>query len=457
MAAVVLLAGGMARAAGDGNRDEARQRLLQVEQSMGSADARQRKLQDRVAAIESRLEITTRDMVTLAAAIQSREDRLSGLERAIARLDALRGEQIQRLDLQRRELLDLLAALQAMARRPAQLLMLKPGDAVDTARSAALLNTVLPEVQRRTHRLRAELAAITRVRTRLERDQARYRDELGRMKRDQALMQTLVDRRRLQRDGLIGQAASETDEARALADQARDIRDLIGRLEVEAARRDRLASLRGPRPRPHDLDPVAPQTPLQQSVPREPVGLPGPRPLPAEDVALAPVTGTPPPSEAAPPSSEPALSVALAPPPAAIPSPGQFLLPARGSLAQRYGQPTDAGGSAKGVTIQTRTDAQVIAPYGGRIIYGGRFRGYGQLLIIAHGGGYHSLLAGLDRIDVRVGDAVEAGEPVGQMGTPRPGPDGGMAPLLLYLELRQRGAPVDPMPLLQAGVMKSQG
>lgn len=309
-------------------------------------------------------------MVTLAAAIQSREDRLSGLERAIARLDTLRGEQIQRLDLQRRELLDLLAALQAMARRPAQLLMLKPGDAVDTARSAALLNTVLPEVQRRTRRFGPKLAAIAQVRTRLEREQARYRDgDLAQMKRDQSLMQALVDRRRLQRDGLIGQAASETDEARALADQARDIRDLIGRLEVEAARRDRLASLRGPRLRPHDLEPVAPQTlPPDQAEPA-----PRPRRTVAsvrclQDVALAPPTGTPPtgtppPSEAAPPPAEPELSVALAPPPAAIPSPGHFLLPARGAhSAQRYGQPTEAGGSAKGVTIQTRTDAQVIRP-----------------------------------------------------------------------------------------------
>ena len=140
-----------------------------------------------------------------------------------------------------------------------------------------------------------------------------------------------------------------------------------------------------------------------------------------------------------------------------MPSPGQFLLPARGSLARRYGQSTEAGGRAKGVTILTRTDAQVIAPYGGRVIYAGRFRGYGQLLIIAHGGGYHSLLAGLERIDVRVGDAVEAGEPIGRMGTPPTGPDGAAAQPLLYLELRQRGAPVDPMPLMQAGVMKSQG
>ena len=57
--------------AGDGPV-AARQRLLEVEQSIGAADARQRRLQGKVAAVESRLKVTTRDMVSLAAAIQSR-------------------------------------------------------------------------------------------------------------------------------------------------------------------------------------------------------------------------------------------------------------------------------------------------------------------------------------------------------------------------------------------------
>jgi septal ring factor EnvC (AmiA/AmiB activator) len=72
-------------------------------------------------------------------------------------------------------------------------------------------------------------------------------------------------------------------------------------------------------------------------------------------------------------------------------------------------------------------------------------------LIIAHGEGYHSLLAGLDRIDVGLGRWVLAGEPIGAMGTysdTRP---------QLYLELRHKGRPVNPVPWLAIGPHQSSG
>ena len=72
-------------------------------------------------------------------------------------------------------------------------------------------------------------------------------------------------------------------------------------------------------------------------------------------------------------------------------------------------------------------------------MYAGSFLGYGQLLIIEHGEGYHLLLAGLSHIDCVVGQWVLAGEPVGVMGGT--GKEGQQ----LYLELRQQGVPIDPL------------
>ena len=71
------------------------------------------------------------------------------------------------------------------------------------------------------------------------------------------------------------------------------------------------------------------------------------------------------------------------------------------------------------------------------MVFAGPFRGYGQILIIGHGDGYHSLLAGLDRIDSSVGQWLVAGEPVGTM------PDGAGKPRL-YLELRHDNQPINP-------------
>jgi septal ring factor EnvC (AmiA/AmiB activator) len=88
-----------------------------------------------------------------------------------------------------------------------------------------------------------------------------------------------------------------------------------------------------------------------------------------------------------------------------------------------------------------RPGGQVIAPFDGRIEFAGPFRGYGQILIIEHGDGYHSLLAGLDRIDGEVGQWLVAGEPVGVMPSDGPGPT-------LYLELRRHEQPINPLPWL---------
>lgn len=81
--------------------------------------------------------------------------------------------------------------------------------------------------------------------------------------------------------------------------------------------------------------------------------------------------------------------------------------------------------------------AQVISPYDGAVIFAGPFRGYGNLIIIEHGSGYLSLLAGLENIDCEIGQMLLAGEPVGQM------PDDRDAKL--YVELRKDNQPINPM------------
>ena len=127
---------------------------------------------------------------------------------------------------------------------------------------------------------------------------------------------------------------------------------------------------------------------------------------------------------------------------------GQLPFPVRGNLVGRFDEPGRFGNRLRGITIKARADAVVTAPQGGQVAYAGEFRGYGQLLIISAGEGYHFLLAGMSRIDVSVGQHVLAGEPVGQLGPEgfqRDGAQQGGAPEL-YVELRRRGEPIDPQP-----------
>ncbi len=152
---------------------------------------------------------------------------------------------------------------------------------------------------------------------------------------------------------------------------------------------------------------------------------------------------------------------------------GRLSWPAYGRVIQRFGTKTDAGGTLRGVTWKTRADASVVAPWDGRVVFAGPFRRFGQILIIDHGEGYHSLIAGLGRIDAQPDQWVLAGEPVGTTGTgvgdapaPRSGAtSGGRASSAqnrsggptLYVELRQDGQPINPLPWLAAQNDRTQG
>jgi septal ring factor EnvC (AmiA/AmiB activator) len=119
-------------------------------------------------------------------------------------------------------------------------------------------------------------------------------------------------------------------------------------------------------------------------------------------------------------------------------------------LVKRFGDRDDLGATAQGISVSTRSSAQVNSPADGWVVYAGPFRSYGQLLIINAGGGYHVLLAGMERIDVQLGQFVLAGEPVAAMATPRLASAGaldiGAIQPVLYIEFRKDGNSIDPAP-----------
>ncbi len=116
---------------------------------------------------------------------------------------------------------------------------------------------------------------------------------------------------------------------------------------------------------------------------------------------------------------------------------GTMTTPVKGRILVRYGQKQETGPKAKGMTIETRPGATVTAPVDGEVVYSGKFRGYGNLIIIEHDKGYHSLLAGMNTLDSKVGQWVLAGEPIGRMGSLKNNPP------KLYLELRRNGQPIN--------------
>lgn len=116
---------------------------------------------------------------------------------------------------------------------------------------------------------------------------------------------------------------------------------------------------------------------------------------------------------------------------------GSLLYPVRGQIIAKFGDTLPNGTPSKGLMIQTRERAQVIAPFDGTVLFAGPFKGYGQLLILDHNNGYFSLLAGMQDIHVSMGQELLAGEPVGLMKPVRSN---------LYIEIRKDGTAIDPKP-----------
>jgi murein hydrolase activator len=120
---------------------------------------------------------------------------------------------------------------------------------------------------------------------------------------------------------------------------------------------------------------------------------------------------------------------------------GRLALPVRGELANRFGSPRSDGGLTwKGLFIAARAGEEVKAIAAGRVVFADWLRGFGNLLIVDHGGAYMSLYGNNETLYKRVGDEILGGETVAAVGSTGGNSDSG-----LYFEVRHQGKPLDPL------------
>jgi len=111
-----------------------------------------------------------------------------------------------------------------------------------------------------------------------------------------------------------------------------------------------------------------------------------------------------------------------------------YRLPAAGKVVVGMGERSGESVRARGLTLATPPGAPVNAPAMARIAYAGPFRGYGDIVILDHGHGWATILAGLELVTATGGELVQAGAPIGHMGRDDP---------RLTIELRHNGQPID--------------
>jgi murein hydrolase activator len=149
-----------------------------------------------------------------------------------------------------------------------------------------------------------------------------------------------------------------------------------------------------------------------------------------------------------------AFVATLPPPRSSLSGPGGFAA-RRGKLVRPAPGPVTVGFgrvvNPKFNTVTVQNGIDIAAPAGapvravapGRVVHAGWFKGYGNLVIVDHGEGYHTLFAHLGAMRTAMGEEVDAGDVIGTVGD-----SASLKGPYLYFELREKGRPVDPRPWL---------
>ena len=392
LAAMGALGGSMAQTTTGIDTAEDAQAALSRAQAQG-AEARSRAevLEAGAATATAAADRTAQEAAALAARVQEAEAQLAA---NMAQLRLIGQEQARlRIELaaKQRPLIELTAALQRLSRRPPLLSLLRPGSLREAVYLRAVLETLLPEVERRTAGLHQAIAHGQVLAAQAQRASTALRVGQTELTRRRTELGVIEERQRLASVQASGAANRESERALALSEQARDLTGLVNDLAQAGAVRDQLAALPGP-----ILRPAQPQT------------------------TVAP--------------SEPSAS------PAPSDAPPRYILPFAGRLVSGFGIVGAGQAQSRGISILAMGGAQVVAPGAGRVAFAGPYRGYGLIVIIEHGGGWTSLVTGLSQLDCWAGEQLVAGGSLGQAGPGSP---------VLTLELRRQGVPLNPLDFIR--------
>ena len=391
--------------AAPGSPDAIKQRSQELDAARAEqnrAAESQAKLRGEIAAIGQDRSKLNQQLIDSAAQVRSLEDRMAAAETRLHSLDVREQELRNGLNARRAEVIEVLAALQRAGRRAPPALLVRPEDALQSLRTAMLLGAVVPELHARAEALVGRLGELVTLRKTIASERDRLAADRDHFKDDQTRLAALIDERQRQQAAMEKDMAAESARAIALAKQVDDLQGLIAKMEQDVKTAAKAAATANQQGTPPSGNPAQLKNPNRTS---------------------------------------PAIAFASAK--------GLLAFPVNGSKIRDFGGSDGAGGAEKGISLATRPGAQVTTPCDGWVVYAGPFRSYGQLLILNAGGGYHVLIAGMERISVNIGQFVLTGEPVATMGATSQvasifAPN--VSQPVLYVEFRKDGTPIDPGP-----------
>lgn len=364
-------------------------RLREIEAQREENARRAAELRERTETAAAEVETQRSQLVEVASSLRDAEMRLTQVEESLVRLDEEEAAATANLQARQESLSEVLAALLFLERSRPPALAVSPDDANKAAIAAITLSSVTPELEAEAASLKEDIERIDRLRTRRAAEREELREAESALDERRLVLEELLTEWEVARDEDAALLADLESQDEQLAREATNLRELIAGI----AARDRQA--------PEALPDLLPGGP--------------------EDYANLPNLFTN--------------------------AQAQLTMPAVGRLVYSYGDRNLDGVREDGLAIATRAGAVVTAPFGGVVDWADEFGRLGNIIILDVGEDYRIVLMGIGRLDVRSGQQVRAGEPVGAM---QPGAQG-----LLKFQVRRRDLPVDPIPWLMPRIVAS--
>ena len=371
--------------------------LRGVETNLKTSEAEQRKIEADVEALSlDRSRLNAALLETTARLQQIEQDRAEATARlANASSDAVSLE--ASFGVRRERLGQLLAALQRMTHDAPPAIFIKPDDMAAAVRAAGVVNGLIGDIKSDADALSRDLTRVSELKRTIAAESERLSESAEALAVDQTRLSALVDARQKTLGDRQNALSDERKRVDQLAAEATNLKDLIARMDGDAASDQAAAAVvksRAARPG-GDLARLKPAAPFSEAK-------------------------------------------------------GRLPWPVAGAITKSFGDPDGSGGQTKGLSISAPPAATVSTPADAWVAYAGPYRSYGQLLILNAGEGYYMILAGMERIDVSVGQFVLAGEPVAVMGSGGARVAGavgiGAEQPALYIEFRKNDTVIDPQP-----------
>lgn len=406
-------------------RTELRRKLDDLKTDIVKTEKAHGHAADALASSEKAISNANRTLRELVAEQQRTQQKLQLLSQDLRQLEAAVAQQRKRLENMLRE--------QYQAGQEDRLRLLLSGDNPNRiAREMRYLGYVSAEQVKAIEKLQQDIAAVEANKVDAEEARAALEDIAAEQREQKALLEKEKSKRKVLVAQLSDKLSVQRKQAGNLARDETRLSELVDRLAVMIAQQRKAEEEEARRRARSKAEAAARDKALAEKTRKENKENKG-----HSSAATKPAESAKTP--------ERAEQVAPEPPPppdgnafAALRGKGK--LPVKGELAATFGAKRADGPSWKGIFIKAGEGSDVHAAGAGEVIFADWMRGFGNLIIVDHGGQYLSIYGNNQSLLKRPGDRVKAGDVIATVGN-----SGGNEHSGLYFELRHRGRAIDPL------------